>query len=135
MKCGPEGDTKWLQQKNIQPEIGVVLGTGLHSLLDHIEIIQTITYAEIPHFPLSTVEFHKGNLIYGNIANKKIVCMQGRFHAYEGYSLQQVVFPIRVIKFLSFYREIPSPYNSPFSLPGFYKPVCQITGPRQQPGV
>ena len=90
----------WLREKDLQPEIGVVLGTGLHRLLESIEVIQTIPYTEIPNFPVSTVEFHKGNLVYGNIANKKVLCMQGRFHAYEGYVMHQVVFPIRVMKIL-----------------------------------
>ena len=83
-----------------EPEIAVVLGTGLHQLVNHVEIKQTIPYAEIPGFPLSTVEFHKGNLIYGTIANKNVLIMQGRFHTYEGYSMQQIVFPIRVMKLL-----------------------------------
>ena len=91
----------FLQSKNIiQPIIGVVLGTGLHKLTELLNIEQTVAYSDIPHFPVSTVEFHKGNLIYGNIGNKKVLMMQGRFHFYEGYSLQQVVFPIRVMKLL-----------------------------------
>lgn len=83
-----------------QADAGIVLGTGLHHFIDLIEIKQTIPYANIPHFPVSTVEFHKGNLIYGNIGNKKVLVMQGRFHAYEGYTMQQIVFPIRVMKML-----------------------------------
>lgn len=83
-----------------QPSVGIVLGTGLHQLLNYVDVEQTIPYADIPNFPVSTVEFHKGNLIYGNMCNKKVLMMQGRFHAYEGYSLQQVVFPIRVMKLL-----------------------------------
>lgn len=79
---------------------GIVLGTGLHQLLQHIDLKITIPYAEIPGFPVSTVEFHKGNLVYGTIAGKSLLIMQGRFHAYEGYTLQQVVFPIRVMKLL-----------------------------------
>ncbi len=79
---------------------GVILGTGLHKLLKHLDIEQTIPYADIPGFPVSTVEFHKGNLIYGTIGDKKVVVMQGRFHAYEGYTMQQVVFPVRVMKLL-----------------------------------
>jgi len=88
------------EKKIIQPSIGVVLGTGLHQLVHYVDVEQTIAYADIPGFPVSTVEFHKGNLIYGSIADKKVLLMQGRFHAYEGYSLQQVVFPIRVMKLL-----------------------------------
>ncbi|MDQ6903496.1 MAG: purine-nucleoside phosphorylase [Bacteroidota bacterium] len=92
---------KFLSDKGItDAEIGIVLGTGLGHFLNHVEIKQTIPYTEIPGFPLSTVEFHKGNLIYGSIANKNVLIMQGRFHAYEGYSMQQIVFPIRVMKLL-----------------------------------
>lgn len=80
------------------PEFGVVLGTGLGKFLDYVDIEHTIDYAEIPHFPVSTVEFHKGKLIFGTIGSTKIVAMQGRFHLYEGYSLQQVTFPIRVLQ-------------------------------------
>lgn len=84
----------------LNAEIGVVLGTGLNELLNLINVTNIVPYAEIPGFPLSTVEFHKGNFIYGDIENKKVVVMQGRFHAYEGYSMQQIVFPIRVMKLL-----------------------------------
>ncbi len=91
----------FLQSKNItQPIAGIVLGTGLHKLTEYVDVEQTIAYSDIPHFPVSTVEFHKGNLIHGNIGNKKVLMMQGRFHFYEGYTLQQVVFPIRVMKLL-----------------------------------
>ncbi|MEP6464826.1 MAG: purine-nucleoside phosphorylase [Parafilimonas sp.] len=91
----------FLTSKNIKEvNIGIVLGTGLHKLLDYINIEQAISYADIPGFPVSTVEFHKGNLIYGSIGNKKVLVMQGRFHAYEGYTFQQVVFPVRVMKLL-----------------------------------
>lgn len=79
-------------------QIGIVLGTGLHRLLHRMEIEQNIPYADIPGFPVSTVEFHKGALVYGTLSGKKLVVMQGRFHAYEGYTLQQVVFPVRVMK-------------------------------------
>lgn len=81
-------------------DAGIVLGTGLHHFINLIEIIHTIPYSQIPHFPVSTVEFHKGNLIYGMIGEKKVLVMQGRFHSYEGYSMQQIVFPIRVMKLL-----------------------------------
>lgn len=91
----------FLQAKGISdPDVGIVLGTGLHRLLDEVERVLTIPYTDIPHFPLSTVEFHKGNLVYGKLGNKKVLIMQGRFHAYEGYSLQEVVFPVRVMKLL-----------------------------------
>lgn len=79
-------------------DIGIVLGTGLNALLNYVDIKPTIPYTEIPGFCASTVEFHKGNLIYGTIGNKTVLIMQGRFHAYEGYSMQQIVFPIRVMK-------------------------------------
>ena len=82
------------------PEIGIVLGTGLGQLVNHIEIIQEIDYSEIPNFPTSTVEFHSGKLIFGILENKKVVVMQGRFHLYEGYSLQEITFPIRILKAL-----------------------------------
>jgi purine-nucleoside phosphorylase len=81
-----------------KPEIGIILGTGLGALVDQIEIEYSITYEEIPYFPLATVEFHKGRLIYGSLSGKKIIAMQGRFHYYEGYSMSEVVFPVRVMK-------------------------------------
>ncbi len=81
-------------------DIGIVLGTGLNRLIDFVEVKQTIPYSEIPGFPVSTVEFHKGNLVYGMIGEKKVLLMQGRFHAYEGYSPEQIVFPLRVMKLL-----------------------------------
>lgn len=91
----------FLIEKNIlQPEIGIVLGTGLEKLLNYIDVKKTIPYSEIPNFPVSTVEFHKGNLIYGTMGDKNVLVMQGRFHSYEGYTMQQIVFPIRVMKLL-----------------------------------
>ena len=91
----------YLIGKNIsQPSIGIILGTGLHKLSEYVEVEQTIAYTDIPNFPVSTVEFHKGNLIYGTIGEKKVLIMQGRFHAYEGFTFQQVVFPVRVMKLL-----------------------------------
>ena len=89
-----------VKQQITNPQIGIVLGTGLHQLINNVEIQKTIAYSEIPGFAVSTVEFHKGNLIYGTIANKNVLIMQGRFHFYEGYSMQQIVFPIRVMKLL-----------------------------------
>jgi purine-nucleoside phosphorylase len=80
------------------PLVGIVLGTGLGSLIKHISITETISYADIPNFPLSTVESHKGQLVFGTIGQTPVVVMQGRFHFYEGYSLQQVTFPVRVLK-------------------------------------
>lgn len=83
-----------------RPLVGIVLGSGLGSFTNDIGIEFEITYNEIPHFPVSTVEGHTGKLIFGELAGKKVVCMAGRFHYYEGYSTQEVVFPIRVLKFL-----------------------------------
>lgn len=83
-----------------QPEIGIILGTGLGNLVTEIQIEKEIPYNEIPHFPLSTVESHSGKLIFGILGGKKVVAMQGRFHAYEGYSMEQIVFPVRVLKLL-----------------------------------
>jgi purine-nucleoside phosphorylase len=91
----------FLKEKGIAaPQIGIVLGTGLGKLIDEIKIEFSIDYTDIPHFPVSTVESHKGKLIYGMLGGKKVLAMQGRFHYYEGYSLQQVTFPIRVMKLL-----------------------------------
>lgn len=80
------------------PEIGIILGTGLGNLINEIDIIKSIDYSDIPHFPLSTVESHKGKLIYGLLGNKKVIAMQGRFHYYEGYDMKQITFPVRVMK-------------------------------------
>jgi purine-nucleoside phosphorylase len=81
-----------------QPKVGIVMGTGLGAMADKIENPITIPYSSIPNFLEATVEFHKGNLIFGNIGLVKVVAMQGRFHYYEGYSMQQITFPIRVMK-------------------------------------
>ncbi|MDZ7265291.1 MAG: purine-nucleoside phosphorylase, partial [candidate division KSB1 bacterium] len=91
-----------------RPSIGIILGTGLGALVDDIENSLVISYSEIPHFPLSTVEFHAGKLIFGSLAGKPIVAMQGRFHYYEGYSMQQITFPVRVMKFLGVHTLIVS---------------------------
>lgn len=91
----------FLQSKGItSPDTGIVLGTGLGKLVSEIDIEVSLDYADIPHFPVSTVESHKGHLIYGNLEGQKVLAMQGRFHIYEGYSLQQVTLPIRVMKLL-----------------------------------
>lgn len=81
-------------------QIGIILGTGLGGLVKEIEIAHQIDYGDLPHFPLSTVESHHGRLIFGKIADKKVVAMQGRFHYYEGYTMQQITYPVRVMKFL-----------------------------------
>lgn len=82
------------------PDTAIILGTGLGALVEHIEDKQYIPYTEIPNFPVSTVEGHSGNLIFGTLGNKKVMAMQGRFHYYEGYDMRQVTFPVRVMKAL-----------------------------------
>ena len=90
---------EYLQEKGFEnPEIGIILGTGLGQLIDHIEIIKEVSYNHIPNFPTATVEFHKGKLIYGNLEGKKVIVMQGRFHIYEGYSFQDVTYPVRIME-------------------------------------
>jgi purine-nucleoside phosphorylase len=88
------------QKVSFVPEIGIILGTGLGRLANAIANPIEMHYERIPHFPLSTVETHAGRLIAGQIAGKKVLAMQGRFHFYEGYSMQQIAFPVRVMKFL-----------------------------------
>ncbi|MCY7408767.1 MAG: purine-nucleoside phosphorylase, partial [Chitinophagales bacterium] len=91
----------FLKNKGIQlPDVGIILGTGLGNLATKIEKEIEIDYKEIPNFAVSTVEFHSGKLIYGNLSGKKVLAMQGRFHSYEGYSMQQITFPVRVMKLL-----------------------------------
>ena len=93
-----EDTTDYLIEKGFdKPEIGIILGTGLGQLIDHIEVIKEVSYNHIPNFPTATVEFHKGRLIYGNLEGKKVVVMQGRFHLYEGYTLQDVTYPVRIM--------------------------------------
>jgi purine-nucleoside phosphorylase len=90
-----------IRQKTIsQPEIGIILGTGLGGIAEYIDNEVVIPYEDLLHFPLSTVEFHNGMLIFGKKTGKKIVAMQGRFHYYEGYSMRQITYPVRVMKFL-----------------------------------
>ncbi|MBD3635854.1 MAG: purine-nucleoside phosphorylase [Crocinitomicaceae bacterium] len=83
-----------------QPEIGIVLGTGLGGLGNEIDVKYSLEYKDIPNFPVSTVESHSGKLLFGELGGKMVVAMQGRFHYYEGYSMQEVTFPIRVMKML-----------------------------------
>ena len=85
--------------KNEYP-YGIILGTGLGGLVKEIKIDHEIEYEDLPHFPLSTVESHHGKLIFGKIGDKNVVAMQGRFHFYEGYSMKQITYPVRVMKFL-----------------------------------
>ena len=82
----------------INPTVGIVLGTGLHQLINEVDIEQEVAYADIPHFPKATVEFHSGKLIYGTLSGKKVVIMSGRFHLYEGYNHWEVTYGIRVMK-------------------------------------
>ena len=89
---------------SIQPTIGIILGTGLGGLVKEINVIDEISYQDIPNFPVSTVESHSGKLIFGELGGKKVVAMQGRFHYYEGYNMQQVTFPVRVMKLLGIER-------------------------------
>lgn len=92
---------KFLSDKvNGEYEIGIILGTGLGNLANEIEADFTFPYEEIPNFPVSTVEGHSGKLIFGTLGGKKVVALKGRFHYYEGYSMNEVVFPVRVMKFL-----------------------------------
>lgn len=91
----------YLKEKtNFEPQIGIILGTGLGGLVNEINIAHAISYEDIPNFPVSTVEGHKGQLIFGDLGGKRVVAMQGRFHFYEGYSMNELVFPVRVMKFL-----------------------------------
>jgi len=82
------------------PKVGIILGTGLGALANEINETTVVPYEQIPHFPLSTVESHAGELVFGKLGNTPVVAMKGRFHRYEGYSLQQVTFPVRVMKAL-----------------------------------
>lgn len=96
------------EKTNFTPEYGIILGSGLGSFTDDIQIEFILPYAEIPNFPVSTVEGHKGALVFGTIGTKKVVAMQGRFHYYEGYSMQEVTFPVRVMKYLGVQKLIVS---------------------------
>jgi purine-nucleoside phosphorylase len=99
----------YIQSKtNFTPEYGVILGSGLGSFTDDIKIEHTLPYSEIPNFPVSTVEGHKGALVFGTIGAKKVVAMQGRFHFYEGYDMKEVTFPVRVMKYLGVQKLIVS---------------------------
>ena len=100
---------KFLKEKGfVDPEVGIILGTGLGALAEEIKVEHEFVYANIPHFPIATVEFHKGKLIFGELEGKKVVAMQGRFHYYEGHSMAQVVFPVRVMQMLGIQKLIIS---------------------------
>ena len=91
----------YIKEQGVEnPAVGIVLGTGLGKLVHEIEIEKELEYTDIPHFPVSTVEFHSGKLIYGTLSGKKVLAMQGRFHFYEGYTAKEITFPIRVMKLL-----------------------------------
>src|SRR5580698_675774 len=85
---------------DFEPEVGIILGTGLGGLVKEIEIEKQLMYGNIPDFPISTLEFHSGKLIFGTLSGVKVVAMQGRLHYYEGYNMQQITFPVRVLKML-----------------------------------
>lgn len=100
---------QFLKEKtNYSPEYGIILGSGLGTFTQDIDIEFTIPYSEIPNFPVSTVQGHKGALVFGTIGNKQVVAMQGRFHYYEGYDMQTVTFPVRVLHYLGIQNLIVS---------------------------
>lgn len=100
---------KFLQEKGIStPAYGIILGTGLGNLANEINAQVRIPYEEIPNFPVSTVKGHHGELIFGELGGKQVLAMRGRFHYYEGYDIQQVIFPVRVMKYLGVERMIVS---------------------------
>ncbi len=102
--------TEYIKQKigDFEPEVGIILGTGLGGLVDDIEIQHKLMYSNIPNFPISTLEFHSGRLIFGVLSGKRVVAMQGRLHYYEGYDMKQITFPVRVMKMLGISKLIVS---------------------------
>lgn len=99
MKKFIDESAQFLRSRGFEaPEIGIILGTGLGQFVDQVEVISTVSYNHIPNFPTATVEFHTGKLIYGTLGGKKVIVMQGRFHIYEGYTLFDVSYPVRVMK-------------------------------------
>lgn len=109
-----------LSKVNVEPEIGLILGSGLGAIGDQIENPEYFPYNEIPHFPVSTVEGHAGRLVIGTLEDKKVVAMQGRFHYYEGYHMQEVTFPVRVMKLLGVKKLIVT--NAAGAVNTSYKP-------------
>jgi purine-nucleoside phosphorylase len=96
-----EACARFLQSRiSVAPKIGIILGSGLGGLVEEVEITEKISYTEIPDFPVSTVEGHSGYLIFGRLGGRDVVVMQGRFHYYEGYDMDKVTFPVRVMKLL-----------------------------------
>jgi len=102
--------TEYIKQKigDFKPEVGIILGTGLGGLVEDIEIQHKLMYSNIPNFPISTLEFHSGRLIFGILSGKRVVAMQGRLHYYEGYDMKQITFPVRVMKMLGISKLIVS---------------------------
>jgi len=117
----------FIQQKiSFKPETGIILGTGLGGLVDDIEIIDEIAYTDIPHFPKSTVASHQNRLVFGHLAGQPVVAMAGRFHYYEGYSMKEVTFGVRVLKFLGIKELLwPLPNNLGFALTKAFMFACK----------
>ena len=88
------------QRVDAVPDIGIILGTGLGGLINEIEAEHVIDYPDIPNFPLSTVDGHEGQLVFGKLGSRNVIAMKGRFHFYEGYTMEEITFPIRVMKFM-----------------------------------
>jgi purine-nucleoside phosphorylase len=97
-----ESTTQYIKSRigDFVPEVGIILGTGLGGLVNEIEVEKQLMYSNIPDFPISTLEFHSGKLIFGTLGGVKVVAMQGRLHYYEGYNMKQITFPVRVMKML-----------------------------------
>jgi purine-nucleoside phosphorylase len=113
--------TSYLTKKTkVKPQIGIILGTGLGELAEEIKNREVIPYSEIPNFPTPTITFHRGNLVFGKIYDKKVVAMEGRFHYYEGYSMTEITFPVRVMKELGIKILIVS--NAAGGINKFYEP-------------
>ena len=109
-----------LSREKTRPKVGIILGSGLGALGEDIQKEAVISYEEIPHFPVSTVEGHAGRLIFGKLGGKRVVAMQGRFHFYEGYSMEEITFPVRVMRALG--AEVLVISNACGGLNPLYKP-------------
>ena len=107
------------------PEIGIILGTGLGKIIEKIAIEAEVSYNHIPNFPTATVEFHRGKLIYGTLEGKKVIIMQGRFHLYEGYTLRDITFPVRVMHLLGIKNLLVSNASGAIN-PNFKKGVLHL---------
>jgi purine-nucleoside phosphorylase len=119
--------TEYIKKRigDFEPEFGIILGTGLGALVNEIEVHHKLMYSNIPNFPISTLEFHSGRLIFGLLGGRRVVAMQGRLHYYEGYDMKQITFPVRVMKTLGIKRLIVS--NASGSLnPDFKKGELMI---------